>query len=247
MTVLQTDAPRDAARAPTRLPTPLPRFALAALAGAGFVAALGVWMGAVALAVGTAILCYVAAAVLAGGIMARSYPHEALGFGNLVTLGRLAIVAALIVPLFGAAGLQWTVFTMAAVALVLDGIDGWLARRQGLTSRFGARFDMEVDAALALLLALNAYAAGTMGIWIVALAAPRYLFGVAGMVLPWLNGPLPESFARKLVCVIQIGVLVGLQPPILPTQLATAAVVLAVLALAWSFGRDALWLWRQRA
>ena len=37
--------------------------------------------------------------------------------------------------------------------LALDGLDGWAARRQGLVSAFGARFDMEVDALLILALA----------------------------------------------------------------------------------------------
>ena len=35
---------------------------------------------------------------------------------------------------------------LAAVALVLDAVDGRVARRTGTVSPFGARFDMEVDA-----------------------------------------------------------------------------------------------------
>jgi phosphatidylglycerophosphate synthase len=38
--------------------------------------------------------------------------------------------------------------------LALDGLDGWLARRFGLASAYGARFDMEVDGFLILVLAL---------------------------------------------------------------------------------------------
>ena len=38
----------------------------------------------------------------------------------------------------------------AAAVVALDGVDGWIARRIGRTTVFGARFDMEVDAALML-------------------------------------------------------------------------------------------------
>ena len=34
---------------------------------------------------------------------------------------------------------------LVAAALSLDAVDGWLARRCGVASRFGARFDLEVD------------------------------------------------------------------------------------------------------
>ena len=36
----------------------------------------------------------------------------------------------------------------------LDGVDGWLARRRGMSSAFGARFDMEIDALLVQVLAI---------------------------------------------------------------------------------------------
>ena len=39
----------------------------------------------------------------------------------------------------------------------LDGVDGWLARRSGIASAFGARFDMEIDALLILVLAVLAW------------------------------------------------------------------------------------------
>jgi multidrug efflux pump subunit AcrA (membrane-fusion protein) len=39
---------------------------------------------------------------------------------------------------------------------MLDGVDGWLARRHEIASRFGARFDMEVDALLILALSVLA-------------------------------------------------------------------------------------------
>ena len=46
------------------------------------------------------------------------------------------------------------ILALAGLVLLLDGVDGWLARRGGWCSRFGARFDMETDALLVLLILL---------------------------------------------------------------------------------------------
>ncbi len=250
MTVLHPDVPRAARRlsAPRGVATPALRFALAAFAGAGGATALSLALpGADLRGACAAVVLYTCAAALAGLAMTRTYPHNMVGMGNLVTLLRLVLTAPLIIPLLSEGATQWHVFALAAAALSLDGVDGWLARRQGLASTFGARFDMEVDAGLGVLLALNAYVAGTAGLIVLLLGAPRYVFAALGQVLPWLARPLPDRFGRKVVCVIQIGVLIGVQPPIVPAGVASIAIAIAALALAWSFGRDTLWLWRRRA
>jgi phosphatidylglycerophosphate synthase len=183
---------------------------------------------------------------LALGLMRRGYPHATLGLCNLVTLARLALAAALLAPLAGAAA-PWAVFAVAALALSLDGIDGWLARREGLTSAFGARFDMEVDSALALILALNAWAAGTAGAIVLLIGLPRYAFAAAALALPWLDRPAPERFSRKAVCVIQIATLIALQLPPVAASVANPVVAAVAAMLVWSFGRAVLWLWRARS
>jgi len=205
-----------------------------------------VLVGPDGMALSLALAGYVAAAGLALNLMRRGYPHERLGLCNLVTLIRLTLAAALLAPLVGPAA-PWAVFVVAAIALGLDGIDGWLARREGQVSAFGARFDMEVDSGLALILALNAFAAGTAGILVLLIGLPRYAFGVAGAVLPWLRRPAPERFSRKLVCVVQIATLIALQLPPVATSVANPVVAVVAAALIWSFGRDVMWLWRARA
>jgi phosphatidylglycerophosphate synthase len=180
------------------------------------------------------------------GLFRRGYPHGRLGLCNAATLARLALTAALLAPLAGAAE-PWAVPGVAVLALTLDGVDGWLARREGLVSDVGARFDMEVDSALALILALNALAAGTAGLIVLAIGLPRYVFAAAGLLAPWLDGPLPERFSRKLVCVVQIATLIALQLPPLGAGLANPLVAAVAAGLAWSFGKDVIWLWRARA
>jgi hypothetical protein len=105
---------------------------------------------------------------------------------------------------------------------------------------------MEVDAALSLILALNAWASGAVGAGVVLLGLPRYAYMAAGLVLPWMARPLPERFGRKVICVLQMAVLVALQAPDLGAPLQAALVAGAAVALVWSFGRDVLWLWRTR-
>ncbi len=179
------------------------------------------------------------------------YPHPRFGACNGVTLLRAGLGASLLTPLLAADAGQaalggWAVAIVALLALSLDGVDGWLARRHGLTSAFGARFDMEVDAALALMLALHAMADGVAGILVLSLGMMRYVFVAASWGLPWMAAPLPDRFGRKVVCVIQIAALIALQMPILGNGLALGIAWAAVAALMWSFGRDTLWLWRHR-
>lgn len=188
---------------------------------------------------------YAAFAFIAGGMLRRTYPHATLGACNVVTLGRLVIATALVAPLaFGLAS-GWVVVALASFAFALDGVDGWLARRNDRSSAFGARFDVEVDAAFALVLSLHAF--DRVGPMVLVLGLARYAFVLAAFAFPWLNGPLPERFSRKAVCVLQLTTLILLQVPSLAPTLAAGLVALASLALAWSFGRDILHLWRSRA
>ena len=183
--------------------------------------------------------------MLTGFGLRRSYPHRALGWCNVVTLLRLAMVCVLLIGLVAGVGLSWALFAVAIGALSLDGVDGFLARREGLTSAFGARFDMEVDAVFALILSVMAYSNGVAGAFVVLLGLPSYLFFVAKFIWPWLDQPLPDLFSRKVVCVAQLGVLIALQLPLdLGGALAIAAFAVAA-ALVWSFGRDIFWLARQ--
>lgn len=205
------------------------------------------------LPVAAAVALFALGVSVARAGLAGHHPHARLGPANVVTLSRLSLAAALVVPLTQAAALPadpgtgWTVLALALLALSLDGVDGWLARRTGLASAFGARFDMEVDAVLSALLSLLVWQSGAAGVWVLALGFTRYAFVAACAVLPWLAAPLPDSLARKAVCVLQIGALIACLAPVLPVTVTTPFAAVATAALAWSFGRDILWLWHRRA
>jgi phosphatidylglycerophosphate synthase len=190
------------------------------------------------------IVFYAVGAGLAGYRLKRSYRHAALGLCNIITLVRLMLVSVLVTALMTQTPPDWATFAIAACALVLDGADGWMARKQGLASTFGAQFDVEVDAVFALILALYAASSGAAGAFVILLGLPHYLFWLARLRWPWLNADLSPSFARKAVCVFQIAALIALQLPFLAGGRLDLVILAVTLSLVWSFGRDILWLWR---
>ena len=195
---------------------------------------------------------FLAGAAFLWTALPHHYPHSRFGACNAVTLFRAGLGATLLSPLL-APGLAdaalngWSIALVATIALSLDGVDGFLARRSGLASAFGARFDMEVDAALALLLSLLALGSGKAGYEVLLLGVMRYAFVAAAWGLPWMAKGLPDKFGRKVVCVIQIAALIALQTPVVSGTLALIITYGAIGALLWSFGRDVLWLWRHRS
>lgn len=213
---------------------------------------LGATLGQTWIAALVALAVFVAIALTALRGLWLFYPHHALGMCNIVTLGRAAMVAVLAAVLVSPSALDggsaWFVVTIAAVTLALDGFDGWLARSSGLVSDFGARFDMEVDALFALILAVAVWQLDKVGIWVLLLGTMRYLYVLATYVWPWMNAPLPENvMRRKTVCVIQISTLIILLAPIIVPPVSVVLAAIATGTLIWSFAADIVWLHRRRA
>jgi phosphatidylglycerophosphate synthase len=222
--------------------------ALAALALAAVVPALRarapgfLAAAALGLAAGTALLLALRATLQA------THPHPRFGAANRVTLAR----ATLVVLLAGFASvpdsppLAWLALLLATLAASLDAVDGRLARRHGLASRFGARFDMETDALLILVLALLAWRWDRAGAWVLASGLMRYAFVLGGRAWPWLAGELAPSRRRQAVCVVQVVGLVAVLAPWWPGATAAVLAGLALAALCYSFGVDVLELARRR-
>lgn len=183
------------------------------------------------------------------GFLQQHHPFERFGPANQITTVR-AMVVALVAALTGEPRVPAIATAAVAASLaviLLDGLDGWLARRHAIASAFGARYDMEIDALLILALSVLAWRYGKAGAWVVASGLMRYAFVAAGAVAPWLRGSLLPSRRRQAICVVQIGslalvMLPGIEPPA-STWLAAAALA----ALTYSFLVDTVWLWRQRA
>ncbi|ROP38152.1 CDP-alcohol phosphatidyltransferase family protein [Saccharothrix texasensis] len=213
----------------------------AAWAGAQVIL-LGVLEGTVGLGVlgWLAGIAYaVASQALLSGAVQRS-SRGALGPADRVTVVRGLLVGG-VTALVADGGAHPALLVVAAsVALALDFVDGQVARRTGTASAMGARFDMEVDAFL--ILVLSVHVSLTLGPWVVVMGALRYAFVAASRGLAWLRGALPPSYARKAVAAVQGVALVVAASGLLPHP--GVLVGLALASLLWSFGRDVAWLWR---
>jgi phosphatidylglycerophosphate synthase len=220
--------------------------ALAAAATVGAAALLAASVADVAVVLRAAAFAAVGGALLLSLIVRRLRAPK-FGAANAVTLARAAL-ATLLVALLGTAptqALAWVLVALGTAGVALDGVDGALARRRGEASDFGARFDMETDALLILVLAALVWQHGKAGAWILAAGLTRYLFVAGSWALPWLGATLPPSTRRQAVCVVQIVSLLGALAPIVAPPWSGALALAGLVALLWSFAVDVQWLARQ--
>ena len=174
-------------------------------------------------------------------------PSARLGPAGWVTLlrGTLVVgVAALTAASFEREVAVATLVTLASVALVLDFVDGWIARRTATESALGAKLDGEVDAFLILVLSVEV--APAVGAWVLAIGLARYAFFAAGWVLPWMRAPLPQREWCKTVTASQGVALVIAASGVAPLWVSRVLLAVALALLVESFGRSVWWLWRHR-
>ncbi|AXY43044.1 CDP-alcohol phosphatidyltransferase family protein [Halomonas sp. JS92-SW72] len=221
--------------------------ALGGLTLLGLLASLGLvgsWVAPLAIATYLGM-----AALLWRALRRRPMRQGGLGTANRVTLARGVLVAllagTLADPALLAAHGEW-LFALALVALALDGVDGWVARRTASASAVGARFDMELDAFFILVLCLALLLLERVGPWVLAIGAMRYAFVAASWRWAWLAGELPESLRRKAVCVWQVAALMLALLPAMSDLLAGWLAATALAGLTLSFAVDVRWLYRHR-
>ena len=189
-------------------------------------------------------LLMAASTVSFGGLLAifrgRYTPKRRFGLANTVTVLRLALLWAI-----AGGGVQATVPgpTQALLLIAffaLDGVDGWLARRMGDQSRFGAHFDMEIDALSVLVAALLLFEADRASA--LALVAGSMRYGYVLMIW-WAKadrGDAPRSRAGRYIFSLLVVALCASMWPIEPIQgplieCASAAIVLSFAhSLHWS-------------
>lgn len=195
-----------------------------------------------------AVLLFSAILAIALGHVHHAHPHPRFGLANQITAFRAAIVS-LVAALVGEqVSAHWPVAIAAAAVIVtlLDGVDGRAARRAGMASRFGARFDMEIDALFVMTLSTLAWTMGKAGAWILLAGLLRYLYVGAIWLFPWMRGAEPPSLRRKAICVVQIVGLSIITFPIFTPPISSGVCAGLLLTLCYSFGVDTLWHWRHR-
>jgi phosphatidylglycerophosphate synthase len=127
-------------------------------------------------------------------------------------------------------------------ALALDAVDGWVARRTRTATPLGARFDMEADAFL--ILVLSVYDVRIVGGWILAIGLMRYAFVAAGWLFPWMRATVPFRYWSKVVAAVCGITLAAIATGLLPSPVDVVVGAVALGLLIESFGRDVVWLIR---
>lgn len=195
-----------------------------------------------------AACCALVVAVVVARISTASHPFAVFGYANQVTMARAAFVSVVAAaigeprdPIVTAAAAA-----MATAVTLMDGVDGWLARRHRNASAFGARFDMETDALLILALSILAWRDGKAGAWVLLSGLLRYAFVVVGWIAPWMAQPLEPSRRRQTICVVQVVALIAVVEPFVTWPLSAAVAAAALGLLIVSFVVDTRWLVCQR-
>ena len=197
-----------------------------------------------------ALVPYSLAGVIAVARIGDTHPFGSFGNANTLTLARLMVCSligglAFELAINGASldpSAAWIFCALALGAMLLDGLDGYTARRENMISAFGARFDMEVDALQILLLCVVAAALGKAGLWVLIGGLLRYAYELVGAFWPVLRNPLPPSFRRKLASVIEGGILAALLAPVVTPPASSIVAGAALLLLVYSFAVDVIWL-----
>jgi phosphatidylglycerophosphate synthase len=163
-------------------------------------------------------------------------PRGSFGLPNTVTTLRLVLTMAMLLAF--AREPAWVLAGAALVNLLLDVVDGWLARRSGLSGEFGARYDIEADALLVLALGILLHHRGLAGPWVILAGAWRYLYVLTPLVFPTPKGEARRSrhgrfaYVLMLTCFMVTLVLpVGVGAPL--ALLGTVAVSLSFLHSFW--------------
>jgi uncharacterized membrane protein YbhN (UPF0104 family)/phosphatidylglycerophosphate synthase len=161
-------------------------------------------------------------------------PTGNFGLPNLVTTLRLVVTMGMLLGFAREPG--WVLAAVALFNLLLDVLDGWLARRSALDSEFGARYDIEADALLVMTLAVLLCHRGLAGPWVILAGAWRYLYVLAPLVFPTPLGEARRSRHGRFAYVLMITCF--MLALALPRGTGTALSLLGTLAVSLSFSHS---------
>lgn len=164
-------------------------------------------------------------------------PSGAFGWGNAITSVRFVLSSCVgVVP---TSVPTWALGATTLVLFALDGLDGFVAKRRGETSAFGAYFDMETDAYFVLLAGLALFERGRYGAWILVAGLLRYAYVVALALVPARRGDIPRStWGRHAFTALMLGLALGM---VLGEPFGTVVTALGCGLVTASFARSFYW------
>jgi cardiolipin synthase len=145
-----------------------------------------------------------------------------LSIPNLITLGRILLVPVVVWAI--ASGEMLFAFLLFLAAGISDAVDGYLAKRFGMTSELGAYLDPLADKVLIVSIYVALGITGAIPGWLVILVVSRDLMIVGAVLLSWLVG---SPVAMKPLTVSKLNT---------AAQILFAVLVLASLGLGFDAG-----------
>ncbi len=161
-------------------------------------------------------------------------PHFSL-IPNWITLFKLLLVILLLSLFDRMKPLEMTLLSLLIV--LVDVVDGYLARRLNQTSKFGAIFDSEVDAFYVLTCAFGAYLYFDMPIWILFMGYIRYLYEIPLFFLN-KNKTLKKPQGRSIYAILAgiVFLVIAFSFSLAPFQY--ESLIVANLILLFSFSKS---------
>ena len=127
------------------------------------------------------VLSFLALLYLGRPIFSQNTPYG--GYANWITLFRLLLLMVTTFQLEQFSIIQ--LFVLLSLCLILDGVDGKVARQYQQESDWGALFDKEVDSFFVLVVSLILYQYYGIPIWIVGIGLLHYLYEIVLYFLNW--------------------------------------------------------------
>jgi uncharacterized membrane protein YbhN (UPF0104 family)/phosphatidylglycerophosphate synthase len=195
-------------------------------------AALVLWLSYPPLLAFVGALCFFFLVAQARGAWT---PTGSFGLPNAVTTLRLVVTMAMLLAFAHEPG--WMLAVAALFNLLLDVVDGWLARRSGLSGEFGARYDIEADALLVLALGILLHHRGLAGPWVILAGAWRYLYVLTPLLFPTPLGEARRSRHGRFAYVLMLTcfMLTLVLPPGMGAPLSLIGTVAVSLSFLHSF------------
>ncbi len=203
--------------------------------------------GAIISAITGDVTFFIATGLIAFGIQivwprGKWTPSGRFGIANTITVARIFVIAgfghafdAFSRPLF---------FGLVILIWIIDGLDGWIARKTNSASEFGARLDSETDAYYIMILSLLLMINDIVGPWVLIAGLWRFFYAGLIAVIP-SRGEVPRSrFARSVFGLLTWSLAATFIAPF--PLLATALAATGTILVSISFSSSMSWSLRGR-
>lgn len=183
---------------------------------------------------------YVLLSAVAALVWVLRYRSQWRQFGELGgvanALTGLRWVAIAILGVFSASIHPYVIFVLGILVLVIDGLDGYYARKYHTTSEFGDVFDKETDAFFVLTYGVIIVELGLAESWVLLPGLLRYGYVIVLAYVDRPSSPVGSSFRRRFVGMWMMGTL--LAPFVVGPWVYIPGLIVAILMILYSFAVD---------